>query len=565
MVFFLIFIFEGLGIREGRTISRFILYLAPVILYGIDYWNKKQIVLPFKLTVLFILFLIGISLSTLHAANIQSAFDHQLYYISLILLSFYVINHRSEIEYNIPYFIVVCSVSVLTYALFINFFLPEMWSELLPVTGFQFVYGSKELFSHYPIGAFLLIPLTYLYITVRQKPTWIVTLLALGLFIVMIFSFLRASYVAFLSVIVIDTVFILQKKKRISFIHKAIILGTILTVLFFFLSITAFKMRIPFFSEINNRLRSDISLLSHKSADSSRVEFISQSVRAIKNDPVFGMGSYNFYYASQAQASSYDEITGTSHNIFIDIWVENGFVAFVAFTCVIIIFFLNTTIYLRKYNQSDYRLFSILVAMLILFQLGHYHKMYFMILLFFTIFMLLYKEKDHLVDSHFLLFKGSIVVAVIGLLLALSYMLSSNGNYLRALTFYPIAIEPNLRLLYQYRDASDISQADIQAEKISYLYPKEPDILEILGDYYRSTTRHDTALSYYYSALSLSPHDLSFIKNTYLEMEATAGKEQADLYLQKHFSKYQIRYRNPPYEGHEWFYDWCQENDIPCD
>ena len=559
-----VFIFEGLGIREGRIISRIILYIAPMILYGLAYWKKKQILLPFNLTILFILFLIGTSLSTLNAVNIQYAFEHQLYYISLALICIYILNHQYTIKQYVPYVLGLITVILLAYTSVISLFLSDLWPELLPVSGFQYVYGSQELFSHHPIGAFLLIPLTYLYTTVRQKPTMTVILIVLVLFLVMISSFLRASYLAFLLIVMIDMVVASRLKEKISLIHKFIIIGALLITFVLFLSITTFKKDIYFFSGINEYLRSNISLLSHKSIDNARFEFLSQSYRAIRNDPVLGIGSYNFYYASQKYTSSYDETTGTSHNIFVDFWVENGFVAFAAFSGVIIAFFLTTRIHTKIYGGRNYKLYLILVALLILFQLSHYHKMYSMMLVFFTIFMLLYKEKSNFSDRHFLLFKGSIVVAVIGVLVAASYMLNSRGYYVRAATVYPIALEPNLRILYQYRDSADIPQADLQAEKIAYLYPKEPDVLEILGDYYRITKRHDLAFSYYYSALLLSPHDLSIVKNTYLEMSATAGKPQADLFIQNHFSDYEIGYRNPPNAGHTWFYDWCNENNIPC-
>lgn len=562
-VLFLVFIFEGLGIREGRIISRFILYLAPMVLFGIDFLNKKQIVIPVRLTIFFTLFLIGVSLSTFHAANIQSAFDHQLYYISLILLSIYVINHSNEIKQYIPHFFVLCSGILFIYALFINFFLPKAWSELIPITGFQFVYGSKELLSHHPIGAFLLIPLTYFYITVRQKPTLIAVLFTGGLIIAVFFSFLRASYMALLAIVVIDAFFVFRKKKEISLIHKSIVVITILTVFISFLSITAFPAKIPVFSKINEQLRSNIPMLSHKSEDNSRMEFFSQAFRTIENNPLMGIGSYNFYYASQKQASSYDQITGTSHNILIDIWVENGFVALIIFLSIIVLVFHNTQT--KGFSERDYRLLLNFIALLVLFQFSHYHKMYFMLSLFFSVFSLVYKEKQNYADSRLWLLKGSIMIAIISIMLISSYVLNKKGQYSDSVKIYPIALEPNLRVLYKYRDANNLTAADLQAEKISYLYPEEPDVLDIVGDYYRDTNRDVLALSYYSSALSLSPHDLSFLKNTYNEMLVLYGKHQADIFMQHHFSEHQTKANNPPYTDTIWFYDWCKGNNVPCD
>lgn len=564
LLLYLTLIFEGLGIRDGRIITRYIIYLAPFALYGIDYWNSKEIVIPFKLSILFIFFLIGTSLSTLNAANVQFAFEHQLYYISVALICLYAMNHKNEIIRYIPHFFWLSTATVLVYALFINMFLPDLWAELIPISGFQFVYVNEHLLSHHPIGAYILIPLTYLYIQIRQKSQKITAVTAISLFFILAASFLRSAYVAFLTVIVYDLISIRKERKGLSLIHTSVILGIGFLLSTVFLSITTFSTDIHFFTQINNRLQSSFPLLSNKSLDNSRTEFISQSYQALSEDPLIGVGSFNYYYASQKHASSYVETTGTSHNLFLDIWVENGFVAFSAFIGILFFFFLSFRIHAKNYSNEQYRLYMIFISLLILFQLGHYHKMYFMLILFFTLFALLYNEEKKLTDNYAVLFKGTAIVAVIGLLMIASHILNMRGNYLSAVLVYPISLESNLRLLYQYRDHEEILRADIQAEKIGSLYPKEPDVLEILGDYYRGQNHRENALYYYSSALSFSPHDFSLIKNTYEELSALSGKEQADTFIRNYFTEFEIRKRNPPYEMHLWFYDWCKDTMVPC-
>ena len=124
-------------------------------------------------------------------------------------------------------------------------------------------------------------------------------------------------------------------------------------------------------------------LLNRNDLWKARSEYLNQTMLSILERPLLGVGPGNFVYASKKYTKPTESWTETAHNIFLEIFVENGIPAGIVF--VLIMF--------QIFRQSERSLFFYLaLSMLINFQFDYTYRIYSFLLLFFTLLGVSYKE-----------------------------------------------------------------------------------------------------------------------------------------------------------------------------
>lgn len=560
---FLILIFEGLGWSWGRVVSRYLFLIVPAILFGIDLWQKKVVRIPVILSFVFILFSFSTALSTISAVYIEAAFEHQLYYLAIFLLFIYAYNHKNELQPLFKYFVVSSTIVILVYSTFVTFLLPDTWEFLLPRGEYQFIFERWEDFSHHPIGAFILIPLIFFFSIFWNKPKPFTGSMVLLLFSILLLSFLRSAYVAFI-VVVLFYLFATYRLKKYSNVHKIISLLIIVISIFTFLVVTNISSNIPILGTVNKAIISRIGTIQNKSLLNARDHFVEQAIDAILERPLTGIGSYNFYYASMRYANSDAIVTGTSHNLFLDIFVENGIIGGVIFILLVGFISYKGFRVFKEGNIVEKYLYAIYIALLILFQFGHYHKMYFLFIFFFFIAALLYEEKNNTTDKLNISFSVSVFLLVCSVIFTTSRILYNYNFPHAAVKIYPLSIQAQRAAVTDYLNKAEYEKAELQITKLYALYSQEPFTLEFIGDYYKNISNHQEAIKYYLMALEYAPNDLAYLKFLYEEYEVMSGQEKARTFIQEYIDKSEILQRNPPGENTYLFYEWCRNKAIQC-
>jgi O-antigen ligase len=561
-----IFIFEGLGLPSGRLFSRYFICIFPGLLFAIDFWDKKTIKIPLKASLLFIIFLFTTVISTIPAVNVQTAFEHQLYYFGVFLFFLYVFNHKSEVSRVLPNFILGSTIIIFIYGIFINYMLPEKWATLAPLNQFQFVYMNSSLYSHHSFGAFILLPLIFIFNWYWNKPRKVSGIVLAVFVILLLLSFLRSAYLAFGAVVIMNFISSLKIRKYWAVPYSFMTGLILIPFIFSLLIISNFSFNIPVISNINNFLVEHVEMLRYKTLSNGRAEFARQAFEAIKQRPVIGFGSYNFHYAAMRFADSYALSTGTSHNIFLDIIVENGLLGGLTFIALILLFVIKGWKFFINGNRFKKSIYGVFVGLFVLFLLGHYHKMYFLFVFFFLMAGLIYEEKNTEKDTAKITFGSSYFLFLIMMVLVISQFFFKTNNFKAAVFLYPLSTQSNQALISEYYDKKLYGYADIQIKKYYYLYPEDPLALDFIGNYYERILLHTEAVKYYKLALQYSPHDVTYLYLIYNQMELMKQDAKARKFVEQYVIDNKIYITdNRSDRNSRWFYDWCEEKKIKCE
>lgn len=557
----IIFIFEGLGMPSGRFNTLIIVYTFPFVLFLTDFWNKNVIAVPEKLTVTFILFSVFTAISTVFAVHIQTAFEHQLFYLGIFIFFLYVYNHKDELINTVPFFIALLTVILLLYALFINLILPDNLSFLIPVVDYQFPYVQKTDDNHYAFGAFLLIPLVLSYCFHAKKFSLKTGVLVFTLFIGLLLSFLRAAYLAFTAVALLAAVSSPKiKKNKIQII---IFLSVIILTVFL---ITDFRFYIPIISDIHTILINRFEVIEYKFFLNGRLEFFQQAVLSVLEKPLTGFGPFNYFYASMRFTSMDAATTGSSHNLLLDIFVEHGVVSGVIFLFIIILFIKSIWIKFFGGTLQEKSVSSVFFALFILFQFSHYHKFYFLFIIFFFIAALLYSEKQIVKDIQQTLLKASLCLVLLAFIIVASTHFLKKHDYRIAQILYPISAQAIQSEIVHLSGEKRYYDAERSIQKLYSLHPENPLILDFIGNYYTNKGDHTTSIEYYKQALQYAPHEVVFLTFIYESLVKTGQEDYGKKFVEDYVKSQKIYISdNKDQPEMRWFYKWCFENKLTCD
>ncbi len=431
IVFFLflgtIFLGEGLGIEGGRETAYFLILAMPFLIYLIALINKKKIVFPKKITILFILFLILSAVSTTFAVNIQRSFEYFLYYVCIFLVFIFTYNFQEELKKNLFILIVVLSFVFSIHSLLINF----GFQSLVPQRGYQYVYAYFG--THNPLGSFLVIVLSlslFLFLTKKSLIYLLILIIFLPFFI---FSFSRSSYLTLAAVSLI-LIFFFKKKKKLIFNNFLLVGFVSLLSLIFFISIINLKKLPPAFNCVSQLIPKNLNL-TRKTSLGSRDKYFSQAIASIKEKPLWGIGPNNFLYASIKYTGLPITLAETSDNLFLEVFSENGAAAGIVFLGILGLV-LMSFFKIKKDDNFSYAYYFCFLASLILFQVDSSQRFYSYFLLFWIMGGLFYKEKDNV--QSFLPLISSLLIFIIFIAILISNILAKRGNKDQAIIFYPL-------------------------------------------------------------------------------------------------------------------------------
>ncbi len=556
--FFLVaaFLFEGLGIKNGRVLSYGLILLLPVFLFIPEIFSKshEKILFPLKFSILYFLFILFSLFSSIFSVNLQNSFEQLFLYIALFLVFIFVYNYKHLISETLLKIIFVLALIFSLFSIFISFFALKNSFLTIPLdvttNYYQFVYSA---WAHNHLSDFLLLPLIILifrFLSQKFKPE---NLLFFLFFIpYFIFAYSRSAYLDLALVISLILVYYLFKKGQGWGKHILLILGSSLAVLGLIVLVFSASAggQQNVFGSLNFALREKFDL-GQKQFFAGRNVYLSQGLFSFVNNPILGLGPGNFEYASQKYSNSPTEITSTGHNIFLDILVENGFLAEIFF---ILLFFqifssIKRAVFnnLNKNESSQSWQKSIIsnqqsliypllfIAMLLNFQTDFTYQIYSFFLLFFAILGLVYEEKSKLNPGILPLIISIVLLFFISLKIISSVEVSKQ-DYTLAFYAYPLNREVYQPLISRELYMGNKEKAFYYLSFYTKVFKGDYDSLIWVGDIYDNYEGPKYALPYYEKAFLVNKFiDPLYVKKIYDIKSKFEGRENAKELITPYF------------------------------
>lgn len=521
---FIILLAEGSGIKFGRDVSLFLIILAPAFFFFI---NKEKIYIPKKAGALAGLFLITAAVSAFVSEDLSRSFPHFLFLFSAILLMLYAYNNKDEIKKSLTFTIYSLS-GVFTGILLLKQFLGL---SLFPFASHGYQLTHPFFYSHNHLGDFLVLSVILIvYSFFAQKKRNLGTIWILPAITMIVFSYSRSAYISLAFPLMFFAFQKLKNKTRNQVIKIAVPLFLLFTVFIFFLASSIMESRsIPFLNSTHQILVKNAGLFAYKSFFSDRPKYLEQGLRSIINHPLFGVGGDNFFYASRETTKNpFSEIVLTSHNIFLDKLAELGVISGGLFITFILLLFL----------KSDRKSFFLLaLAMLINFQTDYTFQIYSVFLLFCIFLCVSYKEENVTVKS-LTPFMLSLTSAFLGLIILLSFLLSSLGQHKTAVTLYPLNRESYFPLITSEIKTGEDNSALKHTNNLALFFPNDAQALIFAGDMFSRLNDKKKAFNLYDKGFMLDPYRYPpLIKGLYKMKTEFEGKKSADDFLLTFYTK----------------------------
>lgn len=491
LVFYLllsaIFLLEGLGLRGGREMAYNVILVFPFVLFAIDWVGNQKILVPRAMgLVLLTLFLVSLA-STFFSVDIQRSFEYLLFGLSAFLLFIYAYTHQNQLRGLFLPFITLISIIFLLYSLFLTLF-GTQFPSLIPHRGYQFVFPFYQ--TQHPVGSFLVAVCVLglsLYVLTKRKPYLVLFLL---FFLAVLFSYSRSVYVAIaVAAIILYLLFAQKGTKRIGFFLIIAVTG------FLFFGTVREARGKPIIGSVHSLLTQRLGL-NNKSFLSSRNEYIRTAFVGIQTKPFFGSGPNTFFYISKRFSPYYAPVE-TSHNLFLDVFSEEGVFAGILAAFVIGMILRNAWKRKDSLNFYEKALFVVWVAVLVLFQADAAQRLYSYFLLFVIIGGLFYREKQEIkLNTGFVTVVSFLLVAMVQQMI-LSNMSYTKQDYRRALDLYPLnttAFEPFIK--EEQRRGNYASVINLM-DRYAKLRPADPLVYHFIGDIYSSYGQNKEAQKYY--------------------------------------------------------------------
>lgn len=519
--------------------------------------SRRKIILPPLLTIFFLFYILFVFIGTLFSANIQWAFEHRLLYTSFFLIIIFIYNYQKELTRWFPIFLFVASINTILYAVFVRYIAPNKLYFLKAYLPYQFVNPLKDI-GHDPMGVFILLPLSFLAAAVFYKPTKIKLVATLILLCGLIISLLRAGYISLLVVLLL---FIHHKRSILK--RSRIYLGIFLITISLILTTSSARF-IPGIASFQDIVFEKLDLTYKKSSLDTRFELLVQAGKSIATHPFTGIGSFSFYYASLQYSKHLSTILGSSHNIFVDVAVENGIPAIIFFVAILLLLLLNSKQILKSGSITQKSILAVFIALFVLFQFSHYHKMYWLLTVFFVTGALVYREKRNVTIQSRWIFIVALAIALANSYIIVAKFTLYRGYADRAVSIYPIFAAGYQHAAGNAYSLHDFNKSSKYLERYAFFYPHNPIALEYIGDMYKYIENDQKALEYYQKALHYSPLDFTYLKNLTEMTEKIKGRAAADEFIQKYLDTNDLIRNNPYNEDTETLLSWCKQYQYSC-
>lgn len=370
----IIILVDGLGILPNRSLIVWPILVLSIATFTALVWQRKLRFSYFLILWAFFLTITGVS--TVYSSNFTKSIIYFVVYLSLIPIFLFVNQHK---DYFYKKFLVL--IALISY-LFVLIFTIFQYINFTPNSGYQFIFPSYG--SHNHLGDFLiliLLILFYLLLTKTIRKYYLIailtTILTLPYFL---FSFSRSAYISFLASLVL-MIFLLIKNKSLELKIPTLVLLTTtigISILFIF---SVVKTQNSFTNKLHTILIE--KNLGDKEGLSSRNFFAEDAFESIMKKSVLGVGPGNYIDVSRVH-TIIGTRSETSHNIFLDIFSENGIVAGVIFILILV----------ELFRKSDKNLiFFLALAMIINFQTDYTYRIFSFLLLFFVLLALIYRPQ----------------------------------------------------------------------------------------------------------------------------------------------------------------------------
>jgi tetratricopeptide (TPR) repeat protein len=268
--------------------------------------------------------------------------------------------------------------------------------------------------------------------------------------------------------------------------------------------------------------------------------YATEGLFSLASKPLFGVGPGNFGYASDQYTKDPTLHSDTGHNLFVDVFVENGMLAGIVFLTLFLLILSNIKVKLQKadikyLNTNNVLYVFLFLAMLLNFQTDYTYLIHSFFLLFFVLLGLTYDEEDTM-EIKFLVSALSLALLLIFNLAILSNIALSKGNYRLGFYAYPLNQDVYVPLVESQLAGNQQSAAFSYLNYYVKLFKGDEDVLTFAGNVYYAASEGDKALPFYERAFDAynfaDPGLIARIYNLKLDIQGqTKAKEFADKYF----------------------------------
>ncbi len=442
----------GLGIGAETNLSFYLLLMGPPLLFISSYFTgSRRVYIPGKLTLWFIIFIVFSAISTIRAVEVQRSFEQLIRYVALYILFIYILNHRDEIESWIISLLFMLGALFSVYSLFTDFFLRNNWLFLIPKTSFNVVFPTY--FSHNHLGDFLMILFLICFWWLVRNKNRMFSLVFMALLLpFFLLSYSRSAYLALLAGIGIMG-YAKRKTVRLHSVFFNVLLIIGCTVLFTnLISVNeagALKPLKPL-----RLFLVEHTWLQSKPLVGDHVLYLKQAFQTMQKHPLLGIGPNNFIYASRQLAGYSSDWSSSSHNVIIDLMVENGLLAWIAL--------MTAGFYFVK-NRKKSIFLLLLVSLFVNFQTDYTSKIPFFLVLLVLFAGLSHKrEKEETDHIRIIIVSGILFLFFIAIFL--SNFFYARSQYVASWLAYPLNKKTYPKLMDAFVSKKEYAKALFYAD-----------------------------------------------------------------------------------------------------
>lgn len=421
----IIFVSDVFARSNDPQIDFFVALSAPFLIFLLAKIEKKKIIIPWKESTIYLLFIILSTVSTFFAIDKEIAIRSLLIYIAGYAFFVLAFNYQEVLNKHFKWFLVAISVFSCLIFLADRIFNLSLFSE-----GASLFYGG---YYHNELGNLLVLGIV---IGLYDK----LPILLLFFLPFFVFSYSRTAY---LSLIFISILFLFIKKKVGKFNQKIILLNIILIGVILFFNTT--KEVNKFFPQpVKNFVEKKLLLPKEKSFTGKRQQHYYYALLTVLDKPLFGVGPGNLYFSTLRKQFNWEEGTTSAHNILLDIFAENGILAGTVFLLFLWLVF-------KKLKKNLYFYLFLSLGIIFLFNFTYRYTSVFIIWFILAGISFRPSQNDREVSNIFILFTAILfVISQVILVFGLSRFKAINN--LEKGIFYDKSSDKK-NAIFQYKEA----------------------------------------------------------------------------------------------------------------
>lgn len=539
ILLFFLFIVGGIGTLRGHLDIRICYLFLPGLLYYCFLLRKKPIKFPFYLSIIFLLYLFLNFISVIFFSVDKQASFFSIFLQLTLFLTFIFFYNLPKLAEKTTLLIIIGGGIIFSLA---YFFWP--WPVISDLQLIKPIFSAHNHLGDF-LGLFLILTL-YLFEQSGQK-LWLVLLLVVTpLFVT---SFSRSAYLALFLTVGSAIFFIKPAVKKRTLILAGVFL------LFLFFSTVKQADKIPIIGTTYRFFSSHYDI-RYKDFFSQRLDYFDQAKRSIQENPWFGVGPANFKYLSKKQIGKAWLFSESAHNIFIEVAAVSGLPAGLLFLTVV------SMILIAGFKNKRIS-FYLFLYLFFNFQTDYVYQIDSMLVLFFILAGIFYKEKKNFRGTNFFGIMALLGPVFLWLVITSNLFLKFNRPDL-AIIFNPTNKKALQKSITKLIDQDNIKEAVSLAKYDANIIKTDLVEIEFLVKFYQDIGQDGRALDLYKRTYE-DNRFLSFyyIKKIYLLTDRVEGKERATIFLTKVLNDYQNNVRPYAVYSNKEIVNFCHEIEEP--